>query len=132
MQTPNPRRIALLGVVVAALAAVAVLRPALEAFGYGQLNWAGVAYAAIPWALLWVSGYRHYGPVLAGVLATVITGLAVLAAGVLFVLALGLSLSGSGSGAVFLALLWVAPPAIILVLGLVSAWFVRRRPRAAD
>ncbi|MFA5711508.1 hypothetical protein [Mycolicibacterium sp.] len=127
MGSLTSRRIAVLGVVAAAVAAVLVLRPALHAFGYGQLNWAGVAYALVPLALLWAGGYRHYGVVLAGVLATAITGLAVLAAGVLFVLALGLSLSGSRSGALFLTLLWVLPPLIIGVLGLVSARFLPRR-----
>lgn len=130
MQTPKPRPIALVGVVIAAIAAVLVLRPALHSVGYGQLSWAGLGYAAIPLALLWASGARYHGGLRAGVIATVTTAVAVVAAGALFVLALGLSLSGSRASEVFLVLLWVVPPLVILVLGLAAARLLP--PRAAE
>ena len=130
MDTLNPRLITLIGVVIAAIAAVLVLRPALHSFGYGQLGWAGLGYAGIPLVLLWASGLRFYGVLRSGLIAVVTTGVAVFAAGALFVLALGLSLSGSGASAVFLMLLWVLPPLIIIVLGLAAVRFLR--PRAQD
>ena len=127
MQTPNSRRIAVIGVVIAAIAAVLVLRPALHSFGYGQLNWAGLGYAGIPLALLWATGARYHGIFRSAVIATTATVVAVGATAALFVLALGLSLSGSGSAGMLLALLWVLPPLVILVLGLAAARFLRPR-----
>lgn len=132
MKTLNPRWIAIAGVLLAAVAAVAVLQPALHSFAYGQLSWVGVAYALVPLLVLWVSGARFYGPLVAGLLAAVITAIVVIVTAVLFVLALGLSLSGSGSSSIFLLLVWILPPLIILGLGLPAIWVVRSRTDNGD
>lgn len=126
----NPRTLAAIGVVLAAVAGVAVQRPAVEAFGYGEMNWLGIAWACIPLAVLAITGARYYGGWVSLLIAAVITGAAVVAAGLLFVVALGLSLSGdSGSGGVFLLLLWVVPPLLIIVAGLAGLRFIPQRER---
>ena len=127
MTSVKTRGFAAAGVLVAALATLAVLRPALQELGYGQFSWLAVGCAAIPLGVLFVSGYGWYGPLRAAVVATAVTAVAATAAVALFVLVLGLSLSGSRNAPTALAVLWAAPPVLVLVLGGLALRFVRPR-----
>jgi hypothetical protein len=128
----NSGRIAALGVLAAAVAGVAVMRPALEAFAYSEINWAVIAYVALPLLVLFGTGVRRYGVVVSAVVAVVVTGVAAVTAGLLFVLVLGLSLGGSSRSSVFWVALWVAPPLLTLLLGGAALRLLRPRVQAGS
>jgi hypothetical protein len=121
MQHSNSRVFAVVGVVVAAIAAAALVMPAARQLGPATGLLAAAAIIGIPVLLvLAVSGAAHYGVLASSVVAVVVAVITCVVSGVVAAFAFATALSGSVTGVVLALVLFGAPALSVLILGLLA------------
>jgi hypothetical protein len=128
MQHSNSRVFALVGVVVAAIAAAALVMPAARQLGPISGLLAAAAIIGIPvLVVLAVSGAGHYGVLGSSVVALVIAVITCVVSWVVAAFAFATALSGSATGLLLALVLFGGPALCVLVLGLLALRVVPAR-----
>jgi hypothetical protein len=123
----DSRRIAVIGVVLAAVAAACLAMPAAKQLGTTSGLWTGAAILGLPVLLiLAVSGYSHYGAGRALGAAFVIAALTCVVSFVVDAFAFAKALGGTVSGAAMAIVVFGAPAVCVLVLGLLAGRLLAR------
>jgi hypothetical protein len=128
MQHSNSRVFAVVGVVVAAIVAAALVMPAARQLGPATGLLAAAAIMGIPVLLLLaVSGAAHYGVVASAVVAVVVAVITCVVSWVVAAFAFATALSGSVTGLILAIVLFGAPALTVLILGLLALRVVPAR-----
>lgn len=128
MQHSNSRVFAVVGVVVAAIVAAALVIPAARQLGPATGLLAAAAIMGIPVLLLLaVSGAAHYGVVASAVVAVVVAVITCVVSLVVAAFAFATALSGSATGLILAIVLFGAPALTVLILGLLALRVVPAR-----
>jgi hypothetical protein len=128
MQHSNSRAFAVVGVVVAAIAAAALVMPAARQLGPATGLLTAAAIIGIPvLVVLAVSGAAHYGVLASSVVAVVVAVLTCAVSLVVAAFAFATALSGSVTGVVLAIVLFGAPALCVLILGLLALRLVPAR-----
>jgi hypothetical protein len=128
MQHSNSRVFAVVGVVVAAIAAACLVMPAARQLGPATGLLTAAAILGIPvLVVLAVSGATHYGVVTSVVIAVVVAVITCVASLVVAAFAFATALSGSVTGVVLAVVLFGVPALSVLILGLVALRVVPAR-----
>jgi hypothetical protein len=128
MQNSNSRVFAVVGVVVAAIAAAALVMPAARQLGPATGLLTAAAILGVPvLVVLAVSGAAHYGVVPSVVIAVVVAVITCVASLVVAAFAFATALSGSATGVVLALVLFGVPALSVLILGLVALRVVPAR-----
>jgi hypothetical protein len=128
MQHSNSRVFAVVGVVVAAIAAAALVMPAARQLGPATGSLTAAAILGIPvLAVLALSGAAHYGVVASSVVAVVVAVITCVVSWVVAAFAFATALSGSVTGLVLALVLFGAPALCVLILGLLALRVVPTR-----
>jgi hypothetical protein len=128
MQHSNSRVYAVVGVVVAAIAAAALVMPAARQLGPATGLVTAAAIIGIPvLVVLAVSGAAHYGVLASAVVAVVVAVITCVVSMVVAAFAFATALSGSVTGVVLALVLFGAPALCVLILGLVALRVVPAR-----
>jgi hypothetical protein len=128
MQHTNSRVIAVVGVVIAAIAAAALVMPAARQLGPATGLLTAAAIIGIPvLAVLAVSGAAHYGALKSSVVAVVVAAITCVVSLVVAAFAFATALSGSVTGVALALVLFGAPALCVLILGLVALRVVPAR-----
>jgi hypothetical protein len=128
MQHSNSRVFAVVGVVVTAIMAAALVMPAARQLGPATGLLAAAAIMGIPVLLLLaVSGAAHYGVVASTVVAVVVAVVTCAVSWVVAAFAFATALSGSVTGLILAIVLFGAPALTVLILGLLALRVVPAR-----
>ncbi|MFI5508112.1 hypothetical protein ACIA48_11635 [Mycobacterium sp. NPDC051804] len=128
MRRTDARKVAMVGVVVAAVLAACLVVPAFGQVLTLERTWLAAAMIGVPTALLLAAtGYRHYGVGRGLLVAVVITGLTLVITWVVSVFVVASALSGSATSVVMGAVLYGVPAVTVVVLGLLSLKLVPAR-----
>jgi hypothetical protein len=128
MQHSSSRVYAVVGVVVAAIAAAALVMPAARQLGPATGLVTAAAIIGIPvLVVLAVSGAGHYGVLASAVVAVVVAVITCFVSMVVAAFAFATALSGSVTGVVLALVLFGAPALCVLILGLVALRVVPAR-----
>jgi hypothetical protein len=128
MQHSNTRVFAVVGVVVAAIAAAGLAMPAARQLGPATGLLTAAAIIGIPiLVVLAVSGAAHYGVLTSSVIAVVVAAITCVVSFVVAAFAFATALSGSVTGLVLAFVLFGAPALSVLILGLVALRVVPAR-----
>jgi len=128
MQHSNWRVFAVVGVVIAALVAAALVMPAARQLGPPTGLLTAAAIIGIPILLvLAVSEAAHYGVVASSVVAVVVAVVTCVVSWVVAAFAFATALSGSITGLVLALVLFGTPALSVLILGLLALRVVRGR-----
>jgi ABC-type transport system involved in multi-copper enzyme maturation permease subunit len=128
MQHSNSRVFAMVGVVIAAIAAACLVWPAARQLGPATGLLAAAAIIGIPVLLaLAVSGTAHYGALASSVVALVIAVITCVVSWVVAAFAFATALSGSVTGLVLALVLFGGPALCVLILGLLALRVVPAR-----
>jgi hypothetical protein len=129
MQHSNSRVFAVVGVVVAAIAAAALVMPAARQLGPATGLLTAAAIMGIPvFLLLAVSGAAHYGVSASSVVAVAIALVTCVVSGVVAAFTFATALSGSVVGMLLAVVLFGGPALTVLILGLLALRLVPARP----
>jgi hypothetical protein len=121
MQNSNSRVFAVVGVVVAAIAAAALVMPAARQLGSVAGSLTAAAIIGIPVLLVVaVSGAAHYGVLASSVIAVVVAVITCVVPWVVAAFAFATALSGPVTGVVLAIVLFGVPALCVLILGLVA------------
>jgi hypothetical protein len=121
MRNDNSRVIALVGVVIAALAAAVLVMPAARQLGPASGMLTAAAIIGIPVLLvLAVTGAPHYGVLTSSVIAVAIAVITCVVSWVIAALAFATALSGSATGLLLAVVLFGGPALCVLILGLLA------------
>jgi hypothetical protein len=132
MQHSNSRIFAVVGLVVAAIAAAALVMPAARQLGPATGFLTGAAIIGIPvFLLLAVSGAAHYGVLASSVVAAAIAVITCVVSGVVATFTFATALSGSVAGVLLAIVLLGGPALTVLILGLLALRVVPARSGAA-
>jgi hypothetical protein len=130
MQHSNSRAFAVVGIVVAAIAAAVLVMPAERQLGPATGLLTAAAIIGIPvFVVLAVSGAAHYGPLASSVIAVAVAAVTCVVSWVVAVFAFATALSGSVTGVVLALVLFGAPALCVLILGLLALRVVPARSR---
>jgi hypothetical protein len=128
MQHTKSRVFAVVGVVIAAIAAAALVMPAARQLGPATGLLTAAAIIGIPaLAVLAVSGAAHYGALKSSVVAVVVAAITCVVSLVVAAFAFATALSGSVTGVALALVLFGAPALCVLILGLVALRVVPAR-----
>jgi hypothetical protein len=128
MRNNNSRVFALVGVVVAAIAAAALVMPAARQLGPATGALAAAAIIGLPiLVVLALSGAAHYGVVASSVIAVVIAASTCVVSFVIAAFTFATALSGSATGLLLSVVLFGGPALCVLVLGLLALRVVPAR-----
>jgi hypothetical protein len=128
MQHSNSRASAVVGVVVAAIAAAALVMPAARQLGPATGLLTAAAIIGIPVLIvLAVSGAAHSGVPASSVVAVVVAIITCVVSCVVAAFAFATALSGSVTGVVLAVVLFGAPALCVLILGLLALRLVPAR-----
>jgi hypothetical protein len=128
MQHSNSRAFAMVGIVVAAVAAAALEMPAARQLGPATGSLTAAAIIGIPVLLvLAVSDAAHYGVLASPVVAVVVAVITCVVSWVVAAFAFATALSGSVTGVVLALVLFGAPALCVLILGLLALRVVPAR-----
>ncbi|MFG1930458.1 hypothetical protein ACGFK1_07345 [Mycobacterium sp. NPDC048908] len=128
MQNSNSRVFAVVGVVVAAIAAAALVMPAARQLGSAAGSLTAAAIIGIPVLIvLAVSGASHYGVLASSVIALAIAVITCVVSWVIAAFAFATALSGSATGLLLAVVLFGGPALCVLVLGLLALRVVPAR-----
>lgn len=128
MQHSNSRAFAVVGVVVAAIAAACLVMPAARQLGPVSGLFTAAAIIGIPvLVVLAVSGAPHYGAVASSVVPITVAVITCVVSWVVAAFAFATALSGSVTGLVLALALFGAPASSVLLLGLVALRVVPAR-----
>lgn len=128
MQHSNSRVFAVVGVVVAAIAAAALIMPAARQLGPATGFLTAAAIMGIPvFLLLAVSGAAHYGVLGSTVVAVTVAVVTCVVSLLVAAFAFATALTGSATGVVLALVLFGIPALSVLILGLLALRFVPAR-----
>jgi hypothetical protein len=128
MQHSNSRAFVVVGVVVAAIAAAALVMPAARQLGPASGLLTAAAIIGIPvFLLLAVSGAAHYGVLGSSVVAVAIALITCVVSSVVGAFTFATALSGSVTGVLLAVVLFGGPALTVLVLGLLALRVVPAR-----
>ena len=128
MQHSNSRVFAVVGVVVAAIAAAALVMPAARQLGPATGLLTAAAIIGIPvFLLLAVSGAAHYGVLGSSVVAVTIALITCVVSCVVAAFTFATALSGSVTGLLLAVVLFGGPALTVLILGLLALRLVPAR-----
>ena len=133
MQNSNSRVFALVGVVVAAIAAAALVMPSARQLGSVTGSLAAAAIIGIPvLVILAISGAGHYGAVASTIVALAVAVITCVVSWVVAAFAFATALSGSATGLLLAIVLFGVPALCVLLLGLLALRMIpaRRDDRA--
>ncbi|MEN3317247.1 MAG: hypothetical protein V7643_648 [Mycobacterium sp.] len=132
MQNSNSRVFAVVGVVVAAIAAAALVMPAARQLGPATGLLTAAAIVGLPvLVVLAVSGAAHYGVLASSVVGVVVAVITCVVSWIVAAFAFATALSGSATGLVLAVVLFGAPALTVLVLGLLALRVVPARSEDA-
>jgi hypothetical protein len=132
MQNSNSRVFAVVGVVVAAIAAAALVMPAARQLGPATGLLTAAAILGIPiLVVLAVSGAAHYGLLTSSVVGVVVAVITCVVSWIVAAFAFATALSGSATGLMLAVVLFGAPALTVLVLGLLALRVVPARSEDA-
>ena len=121
MQHSNSRVFAVVGIVVAAIAAACLVMPAARQLGPTTGLLMAAAIIGIPVLLvLAVSGAAHYGVLASSIVAVVVAVITCVVSWVVAAFAFATALSGSVTGLVLALVLFGSPALCVLILGLLA------------
>jgi hypothetical protein len=121
MRNNNSRVFAMVGVVVAAIAAAALVMPAARQLGPATGALTAAAIIGIPILLvLAVTGAAHYGVLASSVIAVVIAVITCVVSFIVAAFTFATALSGSATGLLLSVVLFGGPALCVLVLGLLA------------
>lgn len=121
MRQTDARKVAIVGVVVAAILAACLVVPAFGQVLTLEGTWLAAAIMGVPTAVvLTATGYRHYGFGRGLVVAVIITVLTLAITWVVSVTVVASALSGSATSVVMGAVLYGVPALAVLILGLLA------------
>jgi hypothetical protein len=128
MRHSNSRAFAVVGVVVAAVAAAALVIPAARQLGPVTGLLAAAAIIGIPvLVVLAVSGAAHYGVLASSIVAVVVAVITCVVSCVVAAFTFATALSGSVTGVVLAVVLFGVPALTVLILGLLALRLVPAR-----
>jgi hypothetical protein len=128
MQHSNSRVFAVVGVVVAAIAAAALVMPAARQLGPATGLLTAAAIIGIPvFLVLAVSGAAHYGVLASSVVAVAIAVITCVVSSVVAAFTFATALSGSVTGVLLAVVLFGGPALTVLILGLLALRLVPAR-----
>ena len=123
----------MVGVVVAALAAAALVMPAARQLGPASGSLTAAAIIGTPVLLvLAVTGAPHYGVLAGSVVAVVIAAITCVVSWVIAAFAFATALSGSATGLLLAVVLFGGPALCVLILGLLALRVVAPSVRRDD
>jgi len=121
MRRTDARKVAMVGVVVAAVLAACLVVPAFGQVLTLEGTWLAAAMMGVPTAVvLTATGYRHYGFGRGLLVAVVITVLTLVITWVVSVSVVASALSGSATSVVMGAVLFGVPALAVVVLGVLA------------
>lgn len=133
MRQTDPDKLAAAGVVVAAVLASCLILPAMTRLATVQGTWLAAAILGIPTAaVLFTTGYLHYGPGRSAAVAGGVTIIALAASWVFSVLVVAFALGGSTTSMATGVLLYAVPAVIVGLLGFAALKLVPARPAASN
>lgn len=122
----------MVGVVVAAIAAAALVMPAARQLGPATGLLTAAAIVGLPvLVVLAVSGAAHYGVLASSVVGVVVAVITCVVSWIVAAFAFATALSGSATGLVLAVVLFGAPALTVLVLGLLALRVVPARSEDA-
>jgi hypothetical protein len=125
----DPRKIAVAGVVVAAVLASLLIQPAIGRLATWGTTWLAAAIFLIPTvAVLAITGYRLYGPGRSVAVAVAIMAITGVVTWLMSIVTVASALAGSNTSLGLVVALFAVPAVLVLVLGLVAVKFVPERP----
>jgi hypothetical protein len=128
MRHSNSRAFAVVGVVVAAVAAAALVIPAARQLGPVTGLLAAAAIIGLPvLVVLAVSGAAHYGVLASSIVAVVVAVITCVVSCVVAAFTFATALSGSVTGVVLAVVLFGVPALTVLILGLLALRLVPAR-----
>jgi hypothetical protein len=128
MQHSSSRAFAVVGVVIAAIAAAALVMPASRQLGPATGLVTAAAILGIPvLVVLAASGAAHYGVLASAVVAVVVAVITCVVSLVVGAFAFATALSGSVTGVLLALVLFGAPALSVLILGLLALRVVPAR-----
>jgi hypothetical protein len=128
MRNNNSRVFAMVGVVVAAIAAAALVMPAARQLGPATGSLTAAAIIGVPVLLvLAVSGAAHYGVLASSIIAVAIAVITCVVSWVVAAFAFATALSGSITGLLLAVVLFGGPALCVLILGLVALRMIPAR-----
>ena len=128
MRNHNSRVFAVVGVVVAALVAAALVMPAARQLGSATGSVSAAAIVGIPVVVvLAVTGAGYYGWLASSVIAVVIAVLTCVVSWIVAAFAFATALSGSTTGFLLAIVLFGVPALTVLILGLLALRVVPAR-----
>ncbi|OBI84641.1 hypothetical protein [Mycobacterium sp. E740] len=133
MRQTDSYKLALAGVVVAAVLASCLVLPAMSRLATFEGTWLAAAILGVPTAVvLFTTGYPHYGSGRSAAVALGVTTITLVASWVFSVLVVASALSGSTTTMATGVLLYGIPAAIVAVLGFAALRLVPGRPAAGN
>ena len=121
MQRTDARKVALIGVVVAAVLAACLVVPAFGQVLTLEGTWLAAVIMGVPTAaVLAATGYRHYGYGRGLLVAVVITVLTLAVTWVVSVFVVASALTGSATSIAMGAVLYGVPALAVLILGILA------------
>lgn len=131
MRQTDTRKVAVAGIVVAAVLSSCLILPATGHLATLEGTWLAAAILGLPTAAVLVAtGYRHYGLGRSIAVAVVVMAITLVASWVLSVFVVASALAGSTTATAMGVLLYVIPTVLVMVLGLLALRLVP--PRSAS
>jgi hypothetical protein len=133
MRRTDTRKVAIVGVFVAAVLAACLVVPAFGQVLTLEGTWLAAAIMGVPTAaVLTATGYRHYGLGRSLLVAVVVTLLTLACTWLVSVFVVASALSGSATSVVMGAVLYGVPALAVVVLGLLALKLVPGRSVAGQ
>lgn len=131
MREIDGRKLAMAGVIVAAVLSSCLVLPAVGRLATVNGTWLATAILGLPpLAVLVATGYRHYGPGRSIGVAVVVTAVMLVVSWIFAVIVVASALSGTATSMAMGVLLYVIPAVLVLVLGILALAVVPPRAPA--
>lgn len=133
MRDIDSRKLAIAGVIIAAVLSACLVLPAMRNLATVDGTWLAAAIMGLPTvAVLIATGYRHYGLGRSVAVAVVVTVVTMVVSWIFSVLVLASALSGSSTSLAMGVLLYAIPAVLVVVLGMLALAVVPPREHAAE
>ena len=131
MRLTDARKVAIAGVLVAAVLAACLVVPAIGQVLTLEGTWLAAAILGLPTAaVLTATGYRHYGLGRSLAVALVVTVITLVITWVVSVFVVASALGGSATSMIMGIVLYGVPAVVVLILGLLALRLVPGRSAA--
>jgi hypothetical protein len=131
MRSTDSRKVATVGVLVAAVLAACLVVPAIGQVLTLEGTWLAAAILGVPTAVvLTVTGYRYYGPGRSLAVAVAVTAITLVVTWVVSVFVVASALGGSATSLGLGVVLYGVPAVLVVILGLLALRLVPGRSAA--